>query len=501
MALEVVPRSVIVLPDDRQPFTAQGGAGPALWYSPSNCTIQPDLSLLVTSSPGQASCALDLVGGAGIIDWVIDANCLPVAGGGKFRVECSFNAGARKYTVELTNTDITVFNESFSLIILTDNPQVGDRFRIVLDASRHFYLNGVLRHETFLPFSEPTQFPAFFFGKLTTPVSGATPRIPPLALTGNWQLNGGANTWTTPAEGQLTDLSGAKTTFFNGESPGAYQVRAQVGGSVNQQFDAVITIPPLTVIGSNAVTLDPGQVVRLRTNYDLAQNDIIAWSVVTGGGGSFDAADNYTAPVAPGNYTIRATHSTLQQVDIIVTVRSVLTPNYIAVMPSETVDWETNLSSPTWTASAGSINSGTGVWTAPSVIGQTVRITATSGGSSVSRDVVVLEKFPFDDPALPLTWDRRKTVLISRAEDRTRGARVKDKGNLPFETFELAFKNRTVTQLQTAHDFWDRYYPDKKFIFDDKLRNVRKVVYFDSDVRQEGNARCGIDFSFRLIEA
>ncbi len=92
--------------------------------------------------------------------------------------------------------------------------------------------------------------------------------------------------------------------------------------------------------------------------------------------------------------------------------------------------------------SAGSINSSNGLWTAPAVAGQVVRITANDGTLTVFRDVAVLEVFPFDDPQLPLSWDRDKTVIVSRAEDRSRASRVKDKDNLPFETFQFALRDQ-----------------------------------------------------------
>jgi hypothetical protein len=119
----------------------------------------------------------------------------------------------------------------------------------------------------------------------------------------------------------------------------------------------------------------------------------------------------------------------------------------------------------------------------------------------VTRDVLILEKFPFSDPSASIKWERRKTVLVSVAEDRSRTARVKDKGGLSFEAFEVTFSNKNVAELQTAHDFFDRFYPGKKFIFEDKLRNIRKIVYFDSNISHEADASCAINFSFRINEA
>src|SRR5262249_54728261 len=148
---------------------------------------------------------------------------------------------------------------------------------------------------------------------------------------------------------------------------------------------------------------------------------------------SFNQKEFFT-PSAPGTTVVRATSGN-QTADLTINVPAVITPNFFAIGPSETIDWNTNIVSPTWTASAGSINSSTGVWTAPSGVGQTVIITATDGTNTVSVNVVIMDLFPFSDFALPFSWDRRKTVLISRAEDRSRTARVKDKDGLAFEAF------------------------------------------------------------------
>jgi hypothetical protein len=154
----------------------------------------------------------------------------------------------------------------------------------------------------------------------------------------------------------------------------------------------------------------------------------------------------------------------------------------------------------TWSASAGSINSTSGLFTAPSQTGQAARITATNGTLSVTTDVPVLDAFPFD-PTAVIKWERRKTVLVSTAEDRTRASRIKDKDGLSFDAWELTFSNKTVAELETALAFFDTHYPGVSFIFDDKLRNKRKVVYFDSNIAVEAGSGCDVDFSFRVVEA
>ncbi|HKX33226.1 MAG TPA: hypothetical protein VJ302_36455 [Blastocatellia bacterium] len=112
-------------------------------------------------------------------------------------------------------------------------------------------------------------------------------------------------------------------------------------------------------------------------------------------------------------------------------------------------------------------------------------------------EIPVLE-FLLSDAHAPIDWDRKKTVLISEAEDRTRDSRIKDAGGLPFEAFELNFKNRDADELEDFHEFWDEHDPGKAWIYLDKSRDTRLVMYFDSDIRHSGNADRSIDFSVRI---
>jgi hypothetical protein len=113
--------------------------------------------------------------------------------------------------------------------------------------------------------------------------------------------------------------------------------------------------------------------------------------------------------------------------------------------------------------------------------------------------VDVLETFPLDLSA-PVRWDRRKTVVVSRAEDRTRRGRVKDKDGLAFQTWEASIGNLEVDEVDVLDDFWDRHHPTVAFIFDDDLRTARRVIYFDSDISYEAGADCAINAAFRFIE-
>src|SRR5262245_1318810 len=397
MGLSIVPAKVTLLPqgaaaDDFQLFQGVLTPGPALWVTPTNGVIQSDLSIL--SSNETLDCdgesAVQLLNSPGFLEWVLTNNCLPTGGlaGGFMQVDVVHYNTAQDWLIRIHSDQIRISQNLGAVYqTITTTAAVGDKYRIVIDGQRHLYKNGVLIAETQPPTitSDPTGFPVNKFSVKLHPTIAGTDRIPPFSLGGNWALREGIVTWTAPVEGTFTTgLPSNRASLTAAARAGEYFARVTIASTAFQQFDNSISIPPLTILGPSAVTLDPGQKVRFRTNYDDAKTDLVTWSVVSGGG-SFDAAHVYTAASAPGNSTIRAAYSP-QQKDIVVTVRSVITPDYPAVEPSEVVDWDTNVTTPTWTATAGSINSGTGLWTAPGVLGQTVKIGVSGGGNSVARD-------------------------------------------------------------------------------------------------------------------
>jgi hypothetical protein len=198
---------------------------------------------------------------------------------------------------------------------------------------------------------------------------------------------------------------------------------------------------------------------------------------------------------------VRASHAN-QRAEATITIPAVITPSVSAATLGEVVTLTTNLTGGiTWTADLGT-PSGSGatfLWTAPNQSQLVALITASNGTLSKTIEMPVLKKLAYD-PTLSIAWDRQKTVLISRAEDRSRSSRVKDKDGLPFEAFEFTFRNRDLTELNTVHAFWDEHYPQKRWIYEDKLRNIRKVLYFDSDIHQDAGFACDIDYSFRAVE-
>lgn len=153
----------------------------------------------------------------------------------------------------------------------------------------------------------------------------------------------------------------------------------------------------------------------------------------------------------------------------------------------------------TWATSAGSINSTSGVFTAPSQTGQTARITATNGTSIVMLDVPVLDAFPFTDFILPLNWDRTVTSLESMSEDRSSRS-VREKSP-PFDSYRVKLAARTLTDCNAVDAFFDAHGFGKLFILEDKVRGIRKVGWFDSKIAHEARDECDIDLAFQFLEA
>jgi hypothetical protein len=290
-------------------------------------------------------------------------------------------------------------------------------------------------------------------------------------------------------------LRGLRFDLFDGE--GAFDGVARIPFFL-QYAEAFVTIPSLEILGESPRTIQPGTRVRFQTNYDVAQNDIVTWSVVSGGG-SFTAGE-FFVPSAPGTTVVRATSGS-KVADLTLNIPAVITPGFAFAAPLEQINWNTNIEEPVdWDASAGTINGGTGEWIAPDNLGLTVKITATDGVFTATRDVLILKKFPITSVSAPIQWKRSKTVLVSEAEDGTRVSRIKNKGGSPREAYEVRITLLTLTDLETIQAFWDEHYPGKQFVFEDAPRNIRKIVYFDSDINAEGSARA-FDVSFRIKEA
>lgn len=153
----------------------------------------------------------------------------------------------------------------------------------------------------------------------------------------------------------------------------------------------------------------------------------------------------------------------------------------------------------TWSASIGSINSSSGIWTAPSLTGQTARITVGNGTLTKIIEIDVLEVFPFSDFSLPVSWDRNLSALVGMSEDRSSRS-VREKAP-PFDSYPIKLLSRTLANCNTLDAFFDAHGFGKMFILDDSIRGIRKVGWFESAIRHEARDECDIDIAFQFLEA
>ncbi len=507
---EIWPSNITVYPSDRITFTARAIPPPVIWNAITNGTVQSDRSVKAVNNglTVAANIAHKVTSGISAVEMTLTNACIPSGVGinkfvgitGSTTVDNVYRVWIKPTVVEVRDS-ITTLLASFS-----HTPVAGQVFKIeIANTSMALYIDGVFKNRQSNFFPTNSALPAYCAVDLEPPMSAPDMIIPSLVLRGNWVTRAGNIVWTTPAHGSLSSTSGSETTdYFNATIPGVYILKAEYAPASDNDLQiatAQINIPPLSIISESVVTLQPSQKVRFPTTYDGAQTSLVTWSVVSGAG-SFSLGE-FTAGTAPGTSVIRATSGSQFQ-DLTIVVPPVITSNFAAAQPGEVITFSTNIPTATWSASCGTA-SGSGatfLWTAPSQAGVTCKVTATGSGFTKIVDMPVLKLFPYDPNAI-IPWDRRKTVLVSRAEDRTRLTRVKDKLGLGYESYELTFNNRDLTELQAAHAFWEEHYPGLRFIFANKVYSpVKRLVgYFDSDFRTEaGGTFCPIDYSFRFIE-
>lgn len=519
MPFEIFPQSITLYPGDTQKLTFRATPPPVMWTVLTNCTINANHQLVRTASGTfGASIEQRVHAGIGAVIWTFDSDMLP-SGAGYVELQM-FGVGtiltSRLLRVKVETGTITVSEETpTTLDTITHTIASGDELKLEISGQiMRFYLNGTL--ETTRDVGTLVEYPyrvnAFGYGAMAS----GTPKITPPSFVGSWEIfpeDSAQNNLWTPTGGTLNDSTDLwQPTFTAGDSPGVYTQTCTVEDSeptavTYQTATSTIIIPPLSILGESSLTLQPGEKYTFRTNYDNAQTRLVTWAVVSGGG-SFSNGE-YTAPTAPATPILKATSGD-QQIIIRVTVPAVMTiktaanEDVTAATLGEVLTLSTNIASGTinWTASVGTLSSSTGstvTWTAPNQSQLVGLIKATNGTYTVTAEIPVLKEFPYR-PSRPLKWDARKTVLISRSEDRRRAARVKDYNNEGFEAFELTFLNRTLAELDAVRTFWNDHHPDKRFIFTDEHRDVRKVVYFDSDISHDAAATCATTYSFRVIE-
>jgi hypothetical protein len=497
--MSLSPSTVSMIPQGWQEFTLVADPPPAIWTAVTNAVVQQNLSI----KPADVNATMSAYGahrlrqGTGTVTFMLDSGGFPASGGvfganlqdadsalfagweynrstNSLRVYNSVNSNLHTFPVVLgTGSTVTieiagsVWRVSYSSASGTDNYTVTPPGGIKYPCFYGVAMSATMTAGSFFPL--PT-----LFGQWT---SLADPF---------WTVSGG----TVQPEAGV-----ARAQFYAGIAnvgldPGVYQIAATYADSVWQKAIGTITVQALQILGPAVVSLNPGQVVDFNTNYTT-----VSWSAV--GGGSITQTGLYTAPLTPGSYTVRATYNT-QNANVTVTIAATISPQLTGAFPGQVVQFTTNMPSPVWTSTCGTMTAG-GLWTAPSGIGVTCTITMTSGTTVVTLDVPILDIFPYD-PSVSFTDDVTKTILMSMAEDGSRTARVKNQYNKSRRKYELTFRNRDSQEYLAAEGFWRSHYPDRTFMFNDAILGIQVEVYFDSDFRCEPQAGCPIDYAFRLIE-
>jgi hypothetical protein len=486
-----------MIPEGFQEFALVADPPPAMWTSLTNAVVQPNLAIKPSNVAAtmQAYGAHRLRQGTGTVTFQIDAAMFPASGGvfgANLQDADSLLFAGWEYN-RSTNS-LRVYNQSNTNlhtwpIILT----TGDTVTLEIAGSvwRVSYSSASGTDST--TFS-PTgiKYPCFYGVAMSATMTAAS-FFPIPTLFGQWAPSDPF--WTVSGGTVTPEANLAKAQFYAGVSnvgldPGVYQIAGTYGDSVYQKAIGTITVQALQILGPAVVSLNPGQVVDFDTNYKT-----VSWSAI--GGGSITQTGLYTAPTSPGTYTVRASYNT-QHADVTVTIAATITPAVASAYPGQVIQFSTNMPAPVWSATCGTITAG-GLWTAPSTLGGSCVVTMTSGATTVSLTIAVLDIFPYD-PSVSFTDDVTKTVLMSMAEDGSRTARVKNQYNKSRRKYELTFRNRDPNEYLAAESFWRTHHPDKTFMFNDAILGIQVEVYFDSDFRCEPQAGCPIDYSFRLIE-
>jgi hypothetical protein len=497
--LTLSPPSAIMVPEGFQEFTLVADPPPAMWTSVANAVVQSNLAI----KPANLAATMSAYGvhrlrqGTGTVTFQFDSAMFP-ASGGVFgaNLQDADSALFAGWEYNRSTNSLRVYNQTnsnlhtFPVILGT-----GDTVTIEIAGSiwRVSYSSSSGTDSTSFTPSSGIKYPCFY-GVAMSATMTAGSYFPIPTLFGQWTML--ADPFWTISGGTVTPESGvARAQYYAGVSnvglaPGLYQIAATYADSVFQKAIGNITVQALQILGPAAVALNPGQVIDFNTNYKL-----VSWSAV--GGGSITQDGLYTAPTTPGSYTVRATYGA-QNANVTVTIAATITPQLTGAFPGQVVQFSTNMPSPVWTSTCGTMTAG-GLWTAPSTLGGSCVITMTSGSTVVTLTVPILDFFPYD-PSVAFTDDVTKTVLMSMAEDGSRTARVKNQYNKSRRKYELTFRNRDPQEYLAAEGFWRSHHPDKTFIFRDAILGLDVEVYFDSDFRCEPQAGCPIDYSFRLIE-
>lgn len=155
-----------------------------------------------------------------------------------------------------------------------------------------------------------------------------------------------------------------------------------------------------------------------------------------------------------------------------------------------------------WTATAGSPLSATGsifIWTSPTTANQTVRISATVGSDTAYRDIFVTGETLSFSPSTAVEGTVDDVTLVHRMEN---GARRGRRKVAPKQSFDLTFRNRTLTEYNAVLALFDNVGKLEPFGMIHPITNLMTAWYFDSAISQRyGGRGCSIDYSFKVQEA
>lgn len=286
---------------------------------------------------------------------------------------------------------------------------------------------------------------------------------------------------------------------------------APIGDIALQGGTATIIVPGFDVLGipqNNVIEIPAGGTALFKTTYDAAQNfnngSYVTRTVVTGGGGSFNSTTHvYTAPNTAGDYTIRF-ESNNQRRDFTVRVPTTLLPVGEPVYPGEArTNTTTMAGSLNWSATGGVSLSGSGQsrnWTAPSTIGQIVRIAVDNGTLFRHQDYVVTNVLPVSYQLITDVKTGPRTIIEELDGGRNYFSRtLTESGFVPWEAVVQCVLS--VADFNTLVAFNDTQLRNgSKFILTDYLLDsVRRIVRFDSVIENQRTTNdCLVACSFRV---
>src|SRR5262245_34651088 len=368
--LALFPPVATVYPNDVQKFTAKAVPQPSMWFGvASSGDIASDFSLFVDGAQSSVAGngAHKLYSGIGFAEWTVDDNFRPTSSG-----SWNITGGIQDvagflylYRVTVSATQILIQDEALNTLTTISYSTVsGDAYRLELANGFRLYRNGVLVHSR-VSLGTQTIYPMSYSSNLIKPVITNPARILAPRLVGDWRLSETV-TFTAPSHGSISATGpGLETTYSGGTVPGTYTLTGQIepGSDAEgvQKATAIISIPPLQILGDKSITLQPGQKIRPKTNYDEAQGNLVSWSIPLGGG-SFTQGE-FTAPALAGLSTLRATASVNSNIAEISALTAAVITNangYTAAKASEQIDFDTNIPLIPYFAGAGAFAEGTG---------------------------------------------------------------------------------------------------------------------------------------------